>query len=186
MVLNDYLLFTNNNECITDDNKNQLGISNIILGNMQTKNNVTIEGTIFPILLYETIRAFLELSAAHGLPSSKNEANYVMQKADYLQAEPWDMRLGPALWDSLINCCGDIDTEMIPYLFMKISKLSVTNFNNLMREVFSETKKGKYLMHKLVDMIRYNNDYDDFTNRMQMKNDNISLINDEYIRPEEL
>ena len=117
MTLNDYLLFTNNEEMVTEDNRNQLGFSNIILGNAQSKSSVQIEATIFPILLYEEIRAFLELSAAHGLPKKKDDANYVMKKADYLQAEPWDMRLGPALWDSLMACCNDIETEMIPYLF---------------------------------------------------------------------
>lgn len=186
MTLNEYLLFTNNNEMVTEENRNQLGISNIILGGHQKKSSVHIEGTIFPILLYEEIRAFLELSAAHGLPKKKEEANYVMKKADYLQAEPWDMRLGPALWDSLMNCCGGIETEMIPYLFMKIAKLPVDKFNYLMREVFAETKTGKRIIGKMIAKIQFNNEYDDFTNRLQMKNANISMINDEYIRVEEL
>ena len=109
-----------------------------------------------------------------------------MKKADYLQAEPWDMRLGPALWDLLMNCCGDIETEMIPYLFMKIAKLPVNKFNYLMREVFAGTKKGKRIISNIISKIQFNNEYDDFTNRLQMKNADISMINDEYIRAEEL
>lgn len=186
MALNDYILFTNDEEHITDEKRNQLGFSNIILGGKQTKSSLTIEATIFPILIYEEVRAFLELAAAHGLPKSKEEANYVMKKADYLQAEPWDMRLGPALWDLLMNCCGDIETEMIPYLFMKIAKLPVNKFNYLMREVFAGTKKGKRIISNIISKIQFNNEYDDFTNRLQMKNAGISMINDEYIRAEEL
>ena len=186
MALNDYILFTNDEENITDEKRNQLGFSNIILGGKQTKSSLTIEATIFPILIYEEVRAFLELAAAHGLPKSKEEANYVMKKADYLQAEPWDMRLGPALWDLLMNCCGDIETEMIPYLFMKIAKLPVNKFNYLMREVFAGTKKGKRIISNMISKIQFNNEYDDFTNRLQMKNADISMINDEYIKAEEL
>lgn len=186
MALNDYILFTNDEPMVSEENKNQLGISNITIGSQQTKSIVNVEAMIFPILLYEEIRAFLELSAAHGLPQSKIDANYVMRKADYLAAEPWDMRMGPALWDSLMNCCGDIELNMIPYLIMKISKLPIKKFNFLMQEIFAETNKGKRILHKMIEKIQYDTEYDDFTNRLDLKNTDITTINDEYIRAEEL
>ena len=67
----------NRNE-LSEDNKNQLGMSKIIMGNEQTKTDVTVEAVIFPILIYEEVRAFLELCAAHGLPRTKEEANYIL------------------------------------------------------------------------------------------------------------
>lgn len=185
LALNDYLLFTNNEEMVSDNNKNQLGLSNIIIGNQQTKSVVKIEAVIFPILIYEEVRAFLELAAAHGLPSSKSEANYVMTKADYLQAEPWDMRFGPALWDYIMTN-NDIENNLIPYVFMKLSKLPIKKFNFLMQELFSETKKGRRIMEIILNNIQKDCEYDEFTNRLQMKNADISMINDEYIRIEEL
>lgn len=186
LSLNDYLLFTNDENMISEDNKNQLGMSNITIGNQQSKSNVEIEGVIFPILIYEEIRAFLELAVAHGLPKTKEEANYVMSKADYLQAEPWDMRLGPALWDLLLESCEGVEPNMFPYIFMKISMLPLKKFNYLMQEIFAGTKKGKRIMKMLVNNINTEIEYDDFTTRLNMKNADVMMINDEYIRPEEL
>ena len=50
---------------------------------------------IFPILLTESIRGILELSASFGLPDEQDLSNQVMKIADSLEYEPWDMRLGP-------------------------------------------------------------------------------------------
>ena len=185
LALNDYLLFTNSNE-VPEDKTNQLGMSKITIGNEQTKTNVVIEAVIFPILIYEEVRAFLELSAAHGLPMRKEEANYVMKKADYLQAEPWDMRLGPAMWDYLMSNMDDVESYLIPYIFMEICKLNTTRFNLLMQEVLSGTKKGKKVVQNIVQHCMENYEYDDFENRMKRKNADVALINDEYIRMEEL
>jgi len=185
LALNDYLLFTNIND-VPEDKTNQLGMSKITIGNEETKSEVVVEACIFPILIYEEVRAFLELSAAHGLPMKKEEANYVMSKADYLQAEPWDMRLGPAMWDKLSDMMGDVDSKLIPYVFMEICKLKPSKFNLLMQEVLSGTKKGHRVIQNIVQYCTENYEYDDFQNRMKKMNADIAIINDEYIRPEEL
>lgn len=184
LALNDYMLFTNKNE-ITDST-NQLGMSKITIGNEQTKSEVVVEGAIFPILIYEEVRAFLELSAAHGLPMNKEEANYVMTKADYLQAEPWDMRLGPAMWDSIMSAIGDVDDKLIPYIFMEICKLNTRRFNIFMQEILVGTKKGKEVAQNIVQHCIKKMEYCDFENRLKTMNAHISTINDEFIHPDEL
>lgn len=184
LALNDYMLFTNKNEII--DSTNQLGMSKITIGNEQTKSEVVVEGAIFPILIYEEVRAFLELSAAHGLPMSKEEANYVMTKADYLQAEPWDMRLGPAMWDSIMNAIGDVDDELIPYIFMEICKLNTRRFNIFMQEILVGTKKGNEVVQNIVQHCIKKMEYSDFEDRLKTMNAQVTAINDEFIHPDEL
>ena len=184
LALNDYMLFTNKNEIV--DSTNQLGMSKITIGNEQTKSEVVVEGAIFPILIYEEVRAFLELSAAHGLPMSKEEANYVMTKADYLQAEPWDMRLGPAMWDSIMNAIGDVDDELIPYIFMEICKLNTRRFNIFMQEILVGTKKGNEVVQNIVQHCIKKMEYSDFEDRLKTMNAQVTTINDEFIHPDEL
>ena len=185
MALNDYLLFTNANE-LSEDNKNQLGMSKIIMGNEQTKTDVTVEAVIFPILIYEEVRAFLELCAAHGLPRTKEEANYVLKKADYLQAEPWDMRLGPAMWDYVRNAFGNVDDTLLPYIFKEICRLNPQRFNTFMQETFAETKKSKKVAQNIINYCKEKQEYDDFESRMQSKRADFAVINEKYIKPNEL
>lgn len=186
LAINDYILFTNDENHIDENNNQQLGLSKITIGNEQTKSEIRVEAVIFPILIYEEVRAFLELAAAHGLPKRKDEANYVMKKADYLQAEPWDMRMGPAMWDCLIRAIGEIDDRLIPYVFMEICKLTPERFNRFMQEILSETKKGKEVVQNIVQYCAESSEYDDFENKMKTMNANIALISDEYIHPDEL
>lgn len=185
LALNDYLLFTNSNE-IKENETKHLGMSKIVMGDEQTKTDVTVAAVIFPILIYEEVRAFLELCAAHGLPKTKEEANYVIKKADYLQAEPWDMRLGPAMWDYVKTAFGNIDDVLLPYVFMEICKLNSQRFNTFMQETFAETKKSKKVAQNIINYCKEKQEYDDFETRMQAKRTDVAVINEKYITPDEL
>ena len=182
IALNEYMLFASDKIEINDKNKNQLGLSNIVIGNDQVKTEVRVEATIFPILIYEEIKAFLELSAAHGLPTSKEEAHYVMGKCDYIQAEPWYMRVGPALWDIFSGMLGEVEDSLIPYIFMEISKLPINLFEIAMQEIFSKTKKGKRILERIKEKHLNQGEYNDFSNRMDLANSTTSIINDETIK----
>lgn len=182
IALNEYMLFTADKVEINDKNKNQLGLSNIIIGNDQVKTEVKVEAVIFPILIYEEIKAFLELSAAHGLPKSKDEAHYIMGRCDYIQAEPWYMRVGPALWDIFSSMLGEVEDSLIPYIFMEISKLPINLFEIAMQEIFSKTKKGKRILERIKEKHLKQNEYNDFSNRMELANSSTSIINDETIK----
>ena len=181
IALNEYMLFKCDKLDINDKNKNQLGLSNIILGNEHTKSEIRCEAVIFPILIYEEIRAFLELTISHGLPSKKDEAIYVMGKCDYMQAEPWYMRLGPALFDRLDIMLGDYDSTLLPYIFMEISTLPNDLFEIAMQEIFSKTKKGKKILQRIKEKHENLQDYEDFSNRMQLANTAVSMISEQCI-----
>lgn len=185
-TLNEYLLFTKNNMGISEKNKKQSGISILTIGNETTKNKIMVEGEIFPILLHESIRGFLEMFAAYGLPSSKKECAYVMSKADFLDAEPWDMRLGPLLWDYLTSVFKYPKSQELPMILTILFSQTTEKFNSIMQEIFGETKRGKEIAQKILTKAYNEIESDEFDELMAKKQTNTTIISDEYFLPEDL
>ena len=171
---------------ISDKSKKQSGISYLTIGNENTKNKIVAEGEIFPILLYESIRGFLEMFAAYGLPSSKSDCTYVMSKADFINAEPWDMRLGVPLWDFLMTEFDNPDNEILPMLLTTLFSQSTDKFNKILQEILGETKLGKKYIEKILNKVNDELSYDDFDELMLKKQTDTSIISDQYYLPNEL
>lgn len=186
IALNNYALFMKEDIGITDENKMQLGTVNVELGNADHQVRITSQGKIFPVLLSETLRGFMELFASHGLPKDIEMAKIIIGKSDFLKAEPWDMRLGPSLWILLTKSFNDITLTEVPYLLKRISSLDVDKFNFLMKEVFAKTKKGRQIMSKICAKAKNDIEYDRFTDKMTKMKLDKSVITDEYIKEEEL
>jgi hypothetical protein len=171
---------------MTDENKMQIGTVEVILGASDEKSKIKAQGEVFPVLLSETIRGFMELFASHGLPQDMKMTELVIGKSDYLKAEPWDMRLGPSLWTMLSDTFENVDSDLLPYLYKRIAKLSPKNFYKLMKEVFARTRNGKRLMGKLIEKAREEKEYFDFLDKMDKVDAEKNLITDEFISEEEL
>ena len=184
--LNTYLLYTKNDFGIDDNNKMQLGVVEVSLGNDETKSKIESQGVILPILLMETIKGFMELFISHGLPKDVNDAIAVIGRSDFIKAEPWDMKFGPILWDLFYNSSNDVTYDELPYLIKIISELSVNKFNFLMKEIFAKTKKGKHIMSKLSFKAKRNFEYDKFVDKMTKMKTDKGIITDDYIHPDEL
>ena len=165
--LNNYLLFTKNDLGLDDKHKMQLGTVEVFLGHQDEKVKIKSQGVIFPILLSETIRGFMELFASHGLPTNRGEAEMVLGRADYLKAEPWDMRVGPVLWTIISDSFEDVSSDLLPYLYKNIAKLSIKHFNILMNELLLKTKKGKRMLGKIVEKSKEQKNYHGFETKMQ-------------------
>ena len=186
MSLTKYALFEKEDLGMTDENKLQSGTFELRLGTDDEKCSIESQGEIFPILLCETIRGFLELFISHGLPEDKNVAISILGKADFLKAEPWDMRIGPHIWKMVSKSLSDIDFGDIPYLFKRISSLDVHKFNFLMKEVLAGTKKGRRIMAFLCNKSKQDSEYDRFVDKMDKMKKDKGIITDDYIHPEEL
>jgi len=186
MSLTKYALFMKEDLGMTDEQKLQSGTFELRLATDDEKCAIESQGEVFPILLCETIRGFLELFISHGLPKDKNEAISVLGKSDFLKAEPWDMRIGPHLWKMVSKSLSDIDFGDIPYLFKRISSLEVHKFNFLMKEVLAGTKKGRRIMAFLCNKSKDDSEYDKFVDRMDKMKRDKGIITDDYIHPEEL
>jgi hypothetical protein len=177
-----YLMFVKNDIGISDEDKKQIGVVNVLIGNRTRRTEINAEGVIFPVLLMESIKGMMEAFAAHGLPKNKKEASYVMSKADFLAAEPWDMRMGPILWDCFEEAMQEKDTKMVPNIFVEIVSLPIDEFNNLMKEIFAKTKKSKKVFELVKQEIEERIEYSDFQDRMQTKSMESNVINDEFLR----
>lgn len=185
-ALNRYALFEKEDIGMTDDNKMQMGTFELKLGADDEKCAIDAQGVILPFLLCETIRGFLELFISHGLPKDRNIAMSVLGKADFLKAEPWDMRLGPYMWKKVSSAFNDIDLTDLPYLFKRISILEVDKFNFLMKEVLAGTKKGRRIMSSICAKAKDDSEYDKFVDKMDKMKKDKGIITDDYIHPEEL
>lgn len=185
LALCNYSLFLREDLGMTDENKLQIGTFELRLGNDEVKASIESQGVVFPILLCETVRGFMELFISHGLPVERERAIAVLGKSDFLKAEPWDMRLGPHIWEMVSKSLTDVDFNDMPYLFKRISSLDTHKFNFLMKEVLAGTKKGRRIMAMMCNKAKNDAEYDKFLDRMDKMKADKGVITDDYIHADE-
>ena len=176
-IINDFLLFTKKEE-MSDDKPMQGSYVETHLGIDDAKTTIKAQGIIFPLLFHEAIKGLFELFSAHGLPQDREKAQYIIRKADFVLAEPWDLRLGVGLWRMIFG--GVEDTNMIPYMFTSFVKIPTDEFNLSVKEILSNTEKGNEIINTLMANAEYDNGYQQFTNRINARNVDKSLIQDSY------
>lgn len=176
-IINDFLLFTKKEE-MSDDKPMQGSYVETHLGIDDAKTTIKAQGIIFPLLFHEAIKGLFELFSAHGLPQDREKAQYIIKKADFVLAEPWDLRLGVGLWRMIFG--GVEDTNMIPYMFTSFVKIPTDEFNLSVKEILSNTEKGNEIINTLMADAEYDNGYQQFTNRINARNVDKSLIQDSY------
>lgn len=176
-IINDYLLFIKKEE-MSDDKPMQGSYVETHLGLDGSKTTIKAQGIIFPLLLQESIKGLFELFSSHGLPKDRGKAQYIVKKADFVLSEPWDLRLGVNLWRMIFG--GVEDINMIPYMFTSFVKLPTDKFNECAKEILSKTEKGREIIQDLMRNAEYDNGYQQFTNRINAKNLDKSLIKDSY------
>lgn len=183
VALNDYLLF-NKKEKISDKKPKQGAIVEVELGRIGEKTVINAQGTNFIFLLTETIRGFFELFASHCLPEDNKKALYIIKQADFLLAEPWDLRMGVPLWDIITN--GIDDTKFMPFFFTTICEMPVDEFNETLQEILAKTKRGNDYVSELINDAEKEFEMNNIHQFIQDKNDNETLINDSYFSADEL
>jgi len=177
-VLEDFLLF-NSKVKMTNDFAPQNGFVEVRLGHGEQKTTIKSSAILFPYLIQETLRGFFELFSSHGLPKDNKSAMYVIKKADFVMAEPWDIRIGIPMWKKIMSNVDTIKTNVLPYLFSDMCSMEYDEFNNAMQNMLAGTKRGKAFIYKEIQKVEDNNEYQMFKDRMKQKNVNLSLINDD-------
>jgi hypothetical protein len=124
---------------------------------------------VFPVLLHELVKGVMELLASHGLSRNPKIRQYTIKKADYLEAEPWDMRIGPALWERFTDVIPEEDFNLKHHIFSEISELPVPEFNKVMREIMAGTKSGKDVVSKMAKQIKEDISNDDYLMELDRK-----------------
>ena len=118
---------------------------------------VIARGINFPVLVHELIKGTMELIALQGRP--EGDFSDIESSEDTLEKEMWDLRLGPAIWDRIRSqfpediLTDENKVELQSYLLLEIFKLPAKNFLVFMKEVLSNSDRGKRLMNQLMDGI---------------------------------
>ena len=75
-------------------------------------------------MLHDAIKGFFELFSVYGLPTDPEKAKHIVSKADFLLAEPWDMRFGVQLWKMIFDKMELADnTNIIPCFGKKVNSI---------------------------------------------------------------
>lgn len=185
LALNNYMIFNSPDLGITDKNRNQIGLVDVKLGSKDELVTISAQGIIFPVLLCEIIRGLMELFSSHGLPKERSRMEYVIKKADYLKAEPWQMRIGPYMWGIFTEYFGDTETEDMPYIYQTLSELKPESFFKVISEMMANTKKGKVYAEKIIDKALHDKELVKFTGKMNTRKTDKNIITDNCMSPEE-
>ena len=138
------------------------------------KAKIHAQAMVFPVLIHEIVKGVMELLSAHGLPKNENMANYVINKADFLAAEPWDMRLGPAVWGKFTNAIPAEDFDLKHQVYCELAALPANEFHNQMKEIMAGTKRGQKIIQEIVNGVKRELQEDEFNkalNELSMGDD---------------
>ena len=182
VAINNFILFNEDNK-ITDENKYQGAYVEVIINNQTELPIINSQGLIFPFLLMETIRGFMEMFASKGLPQDNKQAKYVLAQADFLLAEPWDLRVGVELWKDIIYE-DEVKAKYTPYFFSILCQLETNEFNVVVKNILSKTKIGKNYFDEMLSDAKKLKENDYFDINIIAKHSN--MLNDGYYSNDEL
>lgn len=149
MAFNDYMYF------MTPEtgSAKPAGVVNVDF-NEQGKPVINAEALTFPVLIHEMVKGVLELVSMNGFTDDEPLNEYVTKHADFLAAEPWDLRIGPAIWDKVMGCIPPKDHDMKHHVFHALVKKPVNEFNSCMKEIITETKEAKKLVSEIITEVK--------------------------------
>lgn len=141
-----------------DDNSNGSVTGGMVEVEYPSKDNqkakIHAQAMVFPVLVHEIVKGVMELLSAHGLPKDKKLIEYVTNKADFLAAEPWDMRLGPAIWERFTDVIDSDDFHLKHHVYVELAALPASEFHNQMKEIMAGTKEGKKIVKNIIENVK--------------------------------
>ena len=141
---------------------------------------ITAEAMTLPVLIHEIVKGVMEILSAHGLPEDNTVAKYVIDKADFMAAETWDMRLGPPIWEKLMETIPSEDFHLKHHVYIALVALPVDEFNDTMREILMGSRSGKAKVVEILNDVKDDLRNDEFNDAMSQIDD------DEYFNPNDL
>lgn len=131
------------------------------------KCTIYAQAMVFPVLIHELVKGVMEILSAHGLPQDENLAEHVINKADALCFEPWDLKIGAALWQKFTECIPAEDFNLKHHIYSELVTQPVKEFNDNMREILAHTAKGKQLILDMIEEIKSDLKKDEYRVAMQ-------------------
>ena len=172
LKINDLALF-HNEVYLQDDDKRLLGYCKITLGDEEHLTNIESYGMIFPILLYESIKAFMEVFGTYSLSDFNGDNEKIMKVADALEFEPWDMRIGKQIFKEIfVN--EDLNSKYLPYIFREFAEQN-PNITNILNDTNKNT-----IIQKISQSAIKKYEYDSFEDELIKKQSDETIITDEF------
>lgn len=124
---------------------------------------ILAEAKSLPVLIHELVKGVMEVIAQHGFTDDDKLNEYVVSQADFLAAEPSDMRMGPAIWGKLTDAIDPKDSHLKHQVFYNLIKKPTNEFNECMKEILAGTKEGKRLVAEIIEGVKSRIEVDDLT-----------------------
>ena len=134
-----------------------------------SKPQIKAQAMVFPVLIHELVKGVMEVLSMHGQPSQENIAKYAINKADFIQAEPWDMRFSK-IWNRFCEAIPVDDFNLKHHAYADVAALPPSEFNSFMKEIIGKTKTGKKRMGEMISEIKRELQEDDYNERMGESN----------------
>lgn len=141
---------------------------------------IIAEAICLPVLIHEMAKGVMEILSYHGLPKDPKTTQFVLEKADFMDAETWDMRLGPPIWEKFLECIPAEDYNLKHHVYTELVQLPAEEFHTSFREVLMGSRKGKEIINEFLETIKDDLRDDEFDNVVERISD------DDYLGPEDL
>jgi len=141
---------------------------------------IMVEGMTLPVVIHELVKGVMEILSYHGLPKDSKVAQFVIDKADFMAAESWDMRLGPPIWEKFCEAIPSEDFALKHHVYVELVSLPVDEFNETLREILLGSRAGKAKVAGMIDKVKdelRNDEFDDIMDK---------ITDDDYLGPEDL
>lgn len=172
-----------------DASTNNGGYVIVKVGQIDEMPTVEARGSIFPILLQQSVKGVMEIAVLGGLPKDKKKARFVMSRADFGMAEKWDSRLGYPLWVKIAEAVeksgNNLEEVGYNFVIMELANSNTETFNKILQEVFANTGKGVKVIRSMCDYITRKKEEDEFNDYIEQQN-TLYPIEDGYFTAEEL
>jgi len=141
---------------------------------------IIVEAVTLPVLIHEVVKGIMEILSYHGLPKDPKVAKFVIDKADFMAAESWDMRLGPPIWEKFCEGIPSEDFNLKHHVYVELVSLPVDEFNSVLKEILMGTRLGKAKIEELIEKVKDEMKDDEFDGVMD------KISDDDYFGPEDL
>lgn len=154
MAGNDFMYWGLNDQTISQESESGTHAGQVRVDLSGPRPKIIAHGMTFPFLLHELTKGVLELMSLHGLDADKETRDYVLDKTDNLESEPWDIRLGPKIWEKFLEALDVDDLPFKSHIFNKLSTLPPAEFNSIVHGLLNDQEQAKEAVRDMAYDIR--------------------------------
>ncbi len=114
---------------------------------------VKARGIVFPVLIHELVKGLTELVSYGGLPKAGGMKKAVL-KGDTLDAETWDLLLGPEVWRNLSDAVEVKDRRLLMNVYDVLVKLPPDKFHTVTKELSAGGDRAKAVTARLMRAVK--------------------------------